>query len=151
MYNEKKMRGDVLLAEYRACHMNRSHYENIAWTIGSIFIVASLTLFGISFVEEVRHSIFEVVLLASFSMVLMSVWVIYVFYVHPYVMISLNRLWQIEQELQKLGFNAPRLHTSIRAKKRTIRGRYITSSLFILVLVAWIFRILLLSKGFSAF
>ena len=144
MSNEKEMRVDVLLAEYRACHMNRNHYDNIRWTIGSIFIVASLTLFGISFFEEVRHSIFEVELLAIFSIILMIGWMVYVFYVHPFVSLSLDRALEIERELQELGFDAPRLHTSIRAKKQTIRGRYITTSLFILLLVVWLLRIHLL-------
>ena len=40
---------DVLIAEYHACQENRSHYDSIRWVIGSIFIGASLALFGLSF------------------------------------------------------------------------------------------------------
>jgi hypothetical protein len=44
---------DVLLEEYQACQNTRNHYDNIRWTIGSIFIAISLAIFGISFTNEV--------------------------------------------------------------------------------------------------
>ena len=140
---------DVLLAEYRACHTNRDHYSNIKWIIGSIFIAASFTLFGLSFLDEVKGGVVEVGLLAFLSLVLMLIWWRYVEYVRPYVDFSIRRLWDIEKELQK-NFNAPILHTTIKEKTkcRVVRGKHITYSLLVMLFVAWILRIILLLSTF---
>ena len=113
----ERKRVDVLLAEYRACYKNRDHYESIKWTIGPIFIAASFTLFGISFVEQVKDSLIEVGMLAAFPVALFLIWYGYSNYVRLYLRESFERMWQIEEELQELGFKAPKLHTSIRAKR----------------------------------
>ena len=68
---KEKKKIDVLLAEYQACHRNRDHYDSVRWTIGSIFIATSLTLFGISFLKEVRGNLMEVIFIAVFSVLLM--------------------------------------------------------------------------------
>jgi hypothetical protein len=64
---------DILLAEYQAAHMNRDHYDSVRWTMGSIFIVGSLTLFGISFAEPVVGMPLQVGLLAVVSVILFGV------------------------------------------------------------------------------
>lgn len=141
--NHEKKRVDVLLTEYRACHLNRNHFANIKWIIGSIFIAASFALFGASFLEEVKKEVVEVWLMVVLSSVLMLIWLAYVEYVRPYVDLSIKRLWDIEKELQK-NFGAPMLHTIIKEKTKAFRGRLITYSFVSMVLVAWFFRILLL-------
>ncbi|MDH5266766.1 MAG: hypothetical protein OEW62_03705 [Candidatus Bathyarchaeota archaeon] len=113
---------DIWLAEYQACHSNRNHYETIAWTIGSIFIVASFTLFGISFWEELANGSVAVWLLGFFSLLLMGIWLSYVVYVQEYVKASQKRLWKIEEELQGKKYDI-QLHTTIKSKKRILRGR----------------------------
>ena len=65
----EKERIDVLLAEYQASHRNRNHYDSVRWTIGSILMAASLTLFGISFMEPVRNNFWDVILIAFFLFV----------------------------------------------------------------------------------
>ena len=137
---------EVLLTEYRACHMNRDHYESVKWMIGSIFIAASFTLLGISFVREVRNV--EVALLASFSLVSIFIWTCYSEHVRWFIKRSLDRIEEIEKELQSLGYSI-KLHSSIRAKKQ-IRARWITVFLIITMFAAWICRMLLFYDWFVA-
>lgn len=124
--------------------MNRDHYESVLWTMGTIFIAASVTLFGLSYYQSPKPE--EVLLMGIFSVVLFLVWLTYVRHVQPYIDISLSRLPEIERTLQGLGYlDIPRLHTEIRARTGVRReGKYITGWLFFLVFFAWAARILLL-------
>ena len=139
-----KTKVEVLLAEYRACHMNRNNYDSVVWTIGSIFIAASFTLLGISFVQEIR--IEEVALLAGFSLASILIWTCYKEHVGWFIKRSLDRMEEIEKELRNLGFGI-KLHSSIRAKKQ-IRGVWNAILLTVTVFAAWIFRILLFYDWF---
>lgn len=143
--DREKAEIDILLAEYQACHTNRNHYDNLRWTIGSIFIASSLALFGISFMNEVRLPI-EVIMMASFSLLLIVIWYGYNQHVNPYVLASIKRLHEIELELYKMCFDM-KLHKSVweREKKELIkpRGAWITYFLFLIVLGAWFLRLIL--------
>lgn len=149
----EKKRVDVLLAEYRACYKNRDHYESVKWTIGAIFIAASLTLFGISFIKEVKGNLLEVGSLAFFSIALSVIWYCYNRYVGLYISESFERMWKIEEELQEIGFKAPKLHTSIEDKRPSegAKGRWGRRSIILTVSVAWTIRILLLLVQLAKF
>ena len=131
---------DIWLTEYRACHLNRNHYENVRWIMGSIFIVTSITLLGISFWKEIINNISEVSLLAIFSLSLMSIWMLYTLYLRLFIRESLCRMREIEKELRNIGYDI-KLHTSIHAHRPCGRARWITCSLFIIVFIAWLFRL----------
>jgi len=148
---------DVLLAEYQACHMNRDHYHGIIWSIGSIFIAASLTLWGASFLDPIVHNIIMVIFIGIFSMVLILIWMSYLVHVQPWVTESVNRAREIERDLQQLGFDT-HLHTSIEEKDRERRdsgnwlsrvfrgafeGKLNSRIVFLFFLSAWIVRIIL--------
>jgi len=139
----EKKRIDAFLAEYQACHRNRNHYDSVRWTIGSIFMATSFTLFGISFMETIRNNFMEVNLIAVFSILLTLIWYAYFQHVNLYIMTSFERFLEIETELQKMGLDV-RLHHSIvcasKCKKQK-RGYYITAGLLITVFLAWIVRI----------
>jgi len=141
--------------------MNRDHYDSVRWTIGSIFIVGSLTLFGISFVEPVVRMPLQVALLAGVSVILFGVFAAYHLHVEPYVKMSIRRLQMIEKELQTQGYvsplpdselelfkdyqrdpknfqffkRIPRLHTMICAITSEGRGTWIFPSLALLLLL----------------
>jgi hypothetical protein len=134
---------EVLLAEYQASYMNRDHYDSVRWLIGSIFIAASFTLLGASFLDPVARDIRAVGFLGIISIVLMLLWVLYDHRVSPWIRIALRRCAEIEDELRKLGFEIG-LHSSIReydkSHHRKSAGWYV-AVLLILVCVAWIFRV----------
>jgi len=144
--DDPKVLVEALLAEYHACHMNRDHYDSVRWTIGSIFIAASLTLFGISFVEPVVRSPRTVAVMGIFSLFLFGVWCAYNSHVNPYVKTSLRRLVEIESELKSLGLasphgeSIPRLHTLIQARAPAGRGVWIVRALAAMLIVAWVLR-----------
>jgi hypothetical protein len=101
---------EVLLAEYDACHKNRDHYDIIRWTIASIFAGASIAIFGASFLEPALDSPYAVVLLTVLSLVLLGISAAYHEHVDPWVRISLDRAFEIENELRTLGFGT-QLHS----------------------------------------
>lgn len=143
--NDPKLLVEALLAEYQACHMNRDHYDSVRWTIGSIFIAASLTLFGISFLEPIVHNRPAVVVMAAFSLFLFAVWYAYNQHVNPYVKTSLRRLREIESELKNMGLvsqgvSIPRLHTLIRKAAPEGRGIWIVRALAAMLILAWVLR-----------
>jgi len=131
----------VWLAEYQACHLNRDHYHGLAWITGSIFIAGSLALLGTSFLDPVVYDPRLVLFMGDFSIVLFIVWVVYLTYVQHFATMSLERARKIEKEIQSLDFDI-RLHTDIEATRHW-RGRWNLVLLWIVVLVAWITRILL--------
>lgn len=137
--DREKKKIDALLVEYQACHRNRNHYDSVRWTIGSIFIATSLALFGISFLKEVRERFIEVILITTFSLLLMIIWYAYSAHVNPYVMASTLRFHEIELELEKWDFDVT-LHYSVWKIKQMIRGVWITYFLFLVVLSAWFLR-----------
>jgi len=112
------------------------------WTIGSIFIAASLTLLGISLLESVALHPLQVLVMTSLSLALFFIWLAYSEHVEPWVKASLKRFYEIEEELRGLGFNM-RLHHSIREKKQ-IGGRFIRNSLVIIVVSSCTVRLLFL-------
>lgn len=148
--DEEKKRIDILVGEYQACHSNRNHYDSVRWTIGAIFIAASLTLFGISFVEEVRSNFIHVNLIGFFSLAWMLVWYVLFVHVNPYIMVSIIRCHKIELELYEMGFNV-RLHRSVaktqeRASSviyRRFWGKDIAYHIFAIILYSWTIRVIL--------
>ena len=103
-----KIQVNILLNEYQACHRNRNHYDSVRWTIGSIFIGASLALFGLSLTMHI-----VVVLLAFvFSIGLVIIWYLYSSHVNPYIMRAMVRMHEIEKKLRDLNFEI-KLHKSI--------------------------------------
>jgi magnesium-transporting ATPase (P-type) len=142
---DEDTRVNVLLAEYQLAQMNRDHYESGRWNMGTIFIAASLTLFGISFLRDVNDNPPAPLLIAVFSILLMVIWGAYNVHVQPYVELSFSRLHEIERTLRELGYlDIPRLHATIRAETiRQRRGIWITIALFVVILLAWAVRILL--------
>ncbi|MCK5626840.1 hypothetical protein KAI23_02605 [Candidatus Bathyarchaeota archaeon] len=138
----KNDRKDVLLAQYQACNTTRDHYDTIRWLIGSIFIGASLTIFGISFTTPL--GIYEILLIAGFSITLMVIWIFYDNHVQSWIKTSYNLAHEIEEELGYLGLE---LHHRIRAKDdelcKTGKGKRIRNYLFYLVVIAWIIRFIM--------
>jgi len=169
--NSTRGRGalDILLVEYQCAHMNRDHYDSVRWTIGSIFIIASLTAFGASLVESVTQT--QVLLLCFASGFLYGVWLLYNWHIEPYVKMSLARLQGIERELIKT-FNCvsllsndelelferhrskpqkyrlinsiPRLHAIIQEVAPPGRGRRNLVIFTGALIIAWSVRMLLL-------
>jgi len=144
-------RVDILLAEYQACHMNRDHYHGIVWTMGSIFITASIALFGASLVEPIVKNPSAVAVLAICSIILLVTWLAYNFHVDPWVTKSLRRCREIEEEFSRMKYTSsvcikppiPRLHTLIGARPQ-IPGIWITISFFTAMLMVWLIRVALL-------
>jgi hypothetical protein len=152
MSDHEKLQIKILLQEYQSCHDTRNHYDNVRWMIGSIFIVTSLALFGLSLDKPL-----VAVLLAFLSSVSsMMIWYLYAQHVNHYIVASIIRCHEIEKYLRKdLKFEI-KLHTSIRKMDNSIpklKGTVITFSLISMVIVIWFFRILwsiyILSKGIT--
>lgn len=102
---------DALLSEYEACHRNRNHYDSLRWTVGSILLVASLTLLGASFTKEVAASSpVEMWFIALFSLAVLIGWYIYFTAIGLNIYTTFVRFLQIELELLKKGINIS-LHT----------------------------------------
>lgn len=136
----KPERLQILLAEYQACNMNRDHYDSVRWLIGSVFIGASLTAFGLSSTYAEGPL---VLIIALFSQSLVAIFIGYNDIVQAYIDLSLERCREIEIELRK--FKAPVLHSRIDKRTRKRRGRLLTKLLVGITTSAWILRILLLS------
>jgi len=143
-----KLRVQALLSEYHACHLNRNHFDTLRWTIGSIFIAASLALLSISFLQDVKDSPQgEVEWLALFSLLLMVVWFVYHRYTNRFVVLSLQRMWNIEESLRNLDVGLDtELHTFIKKKTRKGLGRLTTWLFFMTIFGAWLARIYLLHR-----
>ena len=142
---------DVLLKEYEIAQDNRNHYENGRWLLGTIFIAASLTLFGVSFLKDVTRDTtgLPVIVMTIFSTALLLIWKVHWDRVQPYVYASFHRLHEIEKELQYLGFkDIPRLHTEIaRETRRTCRegkGQWVTWWMLTTILCVWFLRFLMM-------
>lgn len=135
---------ESLLTEYRACHLNRSHYSSVRWSIGSIFIVGSLTLIGFSLTITKILTLEELIGMAIVSLLSTLVWYIYNRIITQYVLLSIKRMHQIEQKLQKKNFDI-RLHTSIYefTKNNTLKGRHVAILYWGVVYGAWLIRFLL--------
>jgi hypothetical protein len=145
--DQEKALIDVLLNEYQACHRNINHFDGVRWTIGSIFIGASLTLFGISFDKR----LIEVGLAFFFSLFLMLAWYLYFQHVNPYVLVSILRIHQIEKTLRdmelknmKLDIGLHRLIFMEEEKIFHIKGIWITFILIISIVGMWLLRIAVL-------
>ncbi len=149
-YEDRRI--DVLLNEYQAGHRNRNHYDSVRWTVGSILIATSFALLGLSFQEKIYEEFWAVNFMAFFSIWLFLLWYIYNQYVNPYIMGSILRMHEIEQELRDGNFDI-RLHKSIfkETSQRRLKATYITSFEFGLVFVAWILRNLLLRTQNSTY
>ncbi len=102
------------LAEYEACNDTRNHYDNIRWTIGSIFMAVSLGLFGLSFSNlfglpfsnsssDQSVVLVAVVLTFLFSLTLMLIWYQYSQHVNPYVLTAIIRAHEIESSFSEKG------------------------------------------------
>ena len=139
----EKMQINILLNEYQACHRNRNHYDSVRWTIGSLFIGASLTLFGISIVKEVET--FGVIIACFFSLGLIMIWYLYSQHVNPYILASIIRARDIEKEFNEQTYKIE-LHTLIKSLDPPIifnvKGTKITFSLVLLILGMWFLRML---------
>ena len=136
---------NVLLNEYHACHRNRNHYDSIRWSIGSIFIAASLTVYGLSLDKDDPSVAVPLVLLSMFSIL---IWYAYFQHVNPWVMGSIERMQKIEDEIRKMSYKI-NLHNSIRNNQRIVRGTWITFILLLILSVAWIYKILLVYNVLS--
>lgn len=138
--DHKKIQIDILLNEYQTCHRNRNHYDSVRWTIGSIFIVASLTLFGLSLEKNVE----TVILAYCFSWSLILIWYFYSQHVNPYIMRSMIRMHAIEKKLRDWKFEIE-LHKSILDPEPkegfTVKGTYHSLAILILVTIMWFLNI----------
>jgi hypothetical protein len=103
----------TLLEEYDACHVNRNHYDQTRWIIGSIFIVSSFTLVSASFLAPAVNYRVSTGLIGAASLILWLVFLYYDNHVQPWIRASLDRCFDIERRLQNIGFDI-RLHSSIR-------------------------------------
>ncbi len=164
---------DILLAEYQAAHVNRDHYDSIRWIIGSIFIAASFTVLGISFVEPATRTPRHGLLLLIVSGGIFLVWLLYNWQIEPYNKLSIYRLQTIEKELfekykhvsplgekdlelskwnERMGKKLepvkqiPRLHTMINEAAPQGRGTTIVSVLIGIVIAALILSFVFLLR-----
>ena len=130
---------EILLNEYRACHMNRDNYTRIRWSVGSIFLAASIALIGISISQGEKIRDIEIISLMIISVFLFLVWHIYNNRILSiYTMMSIRRMHQIERQLRIM-----RLHRDIYAfqKKNTKwKGQYIVLLFWGTLYFSWIFR-----------
>lgn len=142
---------DILLAEYQACHMTRDCYTNSRWNMGAIFMAASLILLGISFEEQMSTRPIDVILMGISSLSALFIWLLFNKHLTPWILTSIDRARQIEDELIERGYEI-RLHHLIQAgdeesKKRLgiryFSGKQIGYLLYIIVIV-WIVRLFLL-------
>lgn len=141
----------ILLNEYQACHRQRNHYASIRWTIGSLFLAASIVLYATSFEADLIDKKCEVLILGLFSFALIIIWYLYNQHVNPWVLASIVRSHQIEQELRNMGGNI-QLHKFTHdmepeMSRIKLRGIYITLSFLVIVIVSWFFRFYLLFKN----
>lgn len=146
---------DILLAEYQACHLNRNLYDTVRWVIGSILIGTSLTLIGISFIQQIISDVYIIILLASSSIILLVIWMLYVIHTERWIKRTFEQMRWIEKRVRelypKIHGNTMSLHTSINdeAKKKEeecyIRGVYLRNWLFLILFFAWVIRISFLS------
>ncbi|MGD0644317.1 MAG: hypothetical protein ABSA75_05365 [Candidatus Bathyarchaeia archaeon] len=104
---------NVWLAEYDACHQNRNHLDTARWLIGSIFIVASFTILGFSFQDNIAKNIVYVLTLTFISIFLMLIWAFYNWTVQRYIDITYKRMWKLEENIRALKLDI-QLHTSIK-------------------------------------
>ena len=136
---------EVWLVEYKACQQNRDHYDSVRWTMGSIFIATSLTLFGVSFISEIKKEFWEVCVIASFSLLLTMIWYAYNQHIDPYTLESIKRMHKIEQKLRGMDFDFELQRSVFCASRRhplgCIRGAWITYWLVMAIIGAWFFRI----------
>ena len=97
-----------------------------------------------SFLDKANNPL-GVLLLAFFSILLLVVWIAYFRHADPWIRISKDRAWQIEDELASKSGISVRLHHEIREKTERYegRGRKITTLLVIIVVVFWLVRIAL--------
>jgi hypothetical protein len=161
---------EILLAEYQCAEANRDHYDSTRWTIGSIFIIASLTALAATFIEPILRMFRQTVVLVLLSAGFYLVFLAYDHHVVPYVKMSINRMQRIERELQLLHSyvsplpdkelelfekhkedpkryplinSIPRLHTMIQKVAPEGRGKMILYALTLLLVSAWIGRLML--------
>ena len=135
---------EIALAEYEACSDTRNHYDNIRWTIGSIFIAVSLGLFGLSFTDSLSNQLAAVVFTFLFSLSLILVWYLYFQHVNPYVVTAILRAHKIEKFLSKKYPDGPRLNKEIWETEKIvkhIKGVTITLWLFASTVILWMSRI----------
>jgi len=115
--------------------------------MGSIFVATSLTLFGVSFFENIHDNYSYVIALTFFSISMIIIWFLYVRHVQPWINFSIERMHEIEDELYDLGYDIY-LHTSIREidyiKNREGKGKWVMFFLIGLLIASWIARIMLL-------
>lgn len=85
-----------LLKEYELCQMSVNHQDNMAWVIGSIFIVQSFA--GLYFMATIERFIIAT-LIGFFSTILLWLW--YFIYKRwtSFVEVSHYRMHEIEKEL----------------------------------------------------
>jgi len=142
--DEKKI--DILLQEYQQTLSNRNHYHSIRWTMGTVFIAATFSLFGVSFLKELLDQPEKVVTMGVFSLLVLAVWVAFSIHGQTYVNACHIRLNQIEKQIQGLaGTDFPKLHHEIgKAMKEKRSGTTITVIMLDTVVTAWLVRIWLL-------
>jgi len=144
---------NIYLNEYQACYRQRNHYDSLSWTIGSLFIAASFTLFGFSFQEYLINNTNKeinniyVIFLSIISIGLIFIWYFYNQNVNPWVLAAIIRMHQIEIEITDIGFDIQLqnlVHTlDVRAREHNPffkRGVTITFVFFIVSILAWVFR-----------
>jgi hypothetical protein len=120
--------------------------------LGSIFVAASLALFGISFTEQVGSSLINVKLTSAFAILVFLIFFAYSQHVQPWITLSIDRMKRIEDELRKMDFDIEVHHVideyDVRRKagRRDYRrlwtktGADIMKLIVVTVLGAWIFR-----------
>jgi len=125
--------------------LNRNHYDGVRWTIGSIFIGASLALFGISFLNSMVNNPRAVYSTSIFSLALYIIWLLYHFHVERFVEKSLDRAKKIEDELGKIDKEyGMQLHTKIREQVKRGKGAFITGLLTGIIIMTWLCRMVLI-------
>jgi heme/copper-type cytochrome/quinol oxidase subunit 4 len=131
-----------LLKEYDVCHSNRNHYDSVRWTIASLFTGFSLAAFGFTFSSDQAVKPVSVTIVGAFAISMFLIGMAYFLHIEPYIRISIDRLYWIEVELQRLGVNVS-LHRSIVSMTPRGHGKRFIYFLIVIVVAFWILRLIL--------
>jgi hypothetical protein len=131
----------VWLKEYEVCHCARNHFDTIRWTIGSIFLVVSFALLGLSFQKDIAGDPPMITLITFFSVFPVVIWLLYDRLLQPYIDSCYERIWKIEEELRAQGMDIW-LNTNMKQDFPKGRGKRILYLATSLILAIAILRIM---------
>ena len=107
-----------------------------------MFTGFSLAAFGFTFSSDQAVKPLSVIIVGAFAIAMFLIGMAYFLHIERYVRISIDRLYWIEVELERLGVNL-KLHRSIVAMTPRGHGKRFTYSLIVIVVGFWLLRMIL--------